>query len=279
MSTSPIHIVGAGITGLVLSRCLLKRGIPFHLYDRSPTPAHNNYAITLHASTYCALCKELDIEESLFQQRVGISTSSEAKETARNEENELRVHRGALEALLHEPLNIQTNHQLSHISLSLSTPNPTSPSPPSKTLHFTTAPSLQTPALLIAADGMHSGGRTSLLPSHPPTILPYVAFTSRRHLPGPISNTLYAPAFTTSPTPTLLTHHIATARLTISLTSLPASATTISWTYSRPARSPPRPLSRQSSSSSWTRCTTRCRSRFGMFLPAARSVGSGFCIG
>lgn len=51
MSTqSPIIIVGAGITGLVLAQALTKLSIPFVIYERDPDPLHRGkgWGITIH---------------------------------------------------------------------------------------------------------------------------------------------------------------------------------------------------------------------------------------
>lgn len=49
-SQSPIIIVGAGITGLVLAQALTKLSIPFVIYERDPDPLHRGkgWGITIH---------------------------------------------------------------------------------------------------------------------------------------------------------------------------------------------------------------------------------------
>ncbi|RJE22800.1 FAD binding domain-containing protein [Aspergillus sclerotialis] len=50
MSQSPIIIVGAGITGLVLAQSLKKHCIPFQVYERDPNPSYRGkgWGITIH---------------------------------------------------------------------------------------------------------------------------------------------------------------------------------------------------------------------------------------
>ncbi|KAF2809153.1 uncharacterized protein BDZ99DRAFT_499443 [Mytilinidion resinicola] len=196
MSAHPITILGTGIAGLTLSQCLLKRGIPFHLYDRSPTPARNNYAITLYASTYRALCKELGISERVFLER---------------------------------PSKPTTNSPTSP------SPHPPPRNPLRNTSTSQTPPEIHTPGLVIAADGVHSAARAALLPAIAPQILPYVAFNGRRELSNEVFEELYAAAFASSPIPLAIAHKIGDALLSIALVAQTANTTTLSWTYSRPA--------------------------------------------
>lgn len=50
MPESPIIIVGAGITGLVLAQALKKHSIPFIVYERDPDPLYRGkgWGITIH---------------------------------------------------------------------------------------------------------------------------------------------------------------------------------------------------------------------------------------
>ena len=57
MTQSTINIVGAGIGGVTLGRCLLKRGISSVLYERMSSSRRHGYGITLHSSAYQPLLK------------------------------------------------------------------------------------------------------------------------------------------------------------------------------------------------------------------------------
>jgi flavin-dependent dehydrogenase len=50
MSQSPVIIVGAGITGLILAQALIKQSIPVRIYERDPNPLHRGkgWGITIH---------------------------------------------------------------------------------------------------------------------------------------------------------------------------------------------------------------------------------------
>ena len=51
MSDSPVLIVGAGPTGLVLAIELARRGVPFHLIDRHPQPLGRDRAVAVKSRT------------------------------------------------------------------------------------------------------------------------------------------------------------------------------------------------------------------------------------
>lgn len=58
-STSPILIIGAGISGLVTSRLLTNSGIPNIVFDASTPDRSQGFAISLHEWGYVTLLKAL----------------------------------------------------------------------------------------------------------------------------------------------------------------------------------------------------------------------------
>jgi 2-polyprenyl-6-methoxyphenol hydroxylase-like FAD-dependent oxidoreductase len=76
MAKQTISIIGAGLGGLTLGRCLQKRGIAAILYERLDSPPRYSYGITLHASAYTPLLKALDVDEMDFKSRVAVDASS-----------------------------------------------------------------------------------------------------------------------------------------------------------------------------------------------------------
>ena len=72
MSQPTISIVGAGIGGLTLGRCLLQRGIRAVLYEKASSSSRHTYAITLQPSSYRPLLKVLNVDEATFKARVAV---------------------------------------------------------------------------------------------------------------------------------------------------------------------------------------------------------------
>jgi 2-polyprenyl-6-methoxyphenol hydroxylase-like FAD-dependent oxidoreductase len=66
----PIHIIGAGIAGLTLARCLKNKGIAAIVFEKNPSAAHHNYGISLQPRTWKALLKVLQIDDGTFVKRV-----------------------------------------------------------------------------------------------------------------------------------------------------------------------------------------------------------------
>jgi 2-polyprenyl-6-methoxyphenol hydroxylase-like FAD-dependent oxidoreductase len=121
MAQQPITIIGAGIGGLTLARCLLKRGIPTILYERMPSSPRHSYAITLHASSYQPLLKVLGMDEWTFKRHVAVdrlmggSGAINTKALAHHHNlgpSSFRVHRETLERLLREGLISNGNTRL-----------------------------------------------------------------------------------------------------------------------------------------------------------------------
>lgn len=74
MAQQPIIILGSGIAGLTLSRCLRAKGIASTIYERATSSPRHNYGITLHESAYNPLLKVLDLEEHNFRRRTAVDS-------------------------------------------------------------------------------------------------------------------------------------------------------------------------------------------------------------
>jgi hypothetical protein len=68
----PISIISAGIGGLSLARCLLKRNIPTIVYESLLSNPRHIYAITLHQSSYQPLLDVLEMDELNFKRHLAV---------------------------------------------------------------------------------------------------------------------------------------------------------------------------------------------------------------
>jgi len=118
-----IHIIGAGIGGLTLAKCLKNKGIQAIVFEKNPSPAQHSYGISLQSKTCQALMKVLGIDEPTFWKRVavdgliggrGIIMSKGIREAAA--QRGVRTHRGRVEGLLRESLDIRWGHVLENVS-------------------------------------------------------------------------------------------------------------------------------------------------------------------
>jgi 2-polyprenyl-6-methoxyphenol hydroxylase-like FAD-dependent oxidoreductase len=229
MTQPTISIVGAGIGGLTLGRCLLQRGIRAVLYEKAPSSPRHTYAITLQPTSYRSLLKVLNIEESTFKSRVAVDAGIDGSGNIntqgygyRNlEASSFRVHRGKFEELLREGLDIRWEHTLESVK-----PHG------SPTLRFANGVSA-TSDVVIGVEGPHSVIRRQLLPSENPDILPYVAFNGKRRVPREAFNDVYATAFKDT---SVVEVRLGDVVLNISINEANEEQVGISWIYSRPAR-------------------------------------------
>jgi 2-polyprenyl-6-methoxyphenol hydroxylase-like FAD-dependent oxidoreductase len=233
MAKQTISIVGAGLSGLTLSRCLLHRGIPTILYDRTSSPAPHSYGITLYASSYTPLLNVLSISESAFKRRVAVDTAIEgsgkinldAAGPRSDAGSCFRANRGKLEDLLREGLDVRWDHKLGHVE---------SHSDGASTLRFENKQTINTSnTLVIDASGPHSKLKKSLLPQHELEILPFVVFNGKRRIPRSEFDTI-APHMHDS---NVLNFMHGDTRLNFSINEYTPEYVSVSWTYSRPSHS------------------------------------------
>lgn len=245
MSQQPISIIGAGIGGLTLGRCLLKRGIPAVLYERAASSPRHSYGITLHASTYKPLLKVLEIDESTLKHRIavdgalgghGVIDVKKLVHAGDIAPGSFRANRGKLETLLREGLDIKWEHGLDKIG----------DTPPGLSITLENGHWAEQ-TCVVGADGVHASTRKSLLPKAELNILPFVTFNGKRKVERSKFEALYAPALGDS---TIMESRRKDAVLQISINDKTEDTTSISWIYSRAARGsgdslykPNRPLS------------------------------------
>ena len=236
MAQQSISIVGAGLAGLTLSQCLVKRGIPVILYERGGNSSRHSYAITLHATTYRPLLKALDMDEPTFKSRVAVDAATggvgaidvrKAIQPGHIVPGSFRAHRGRLETLLREGLEVRWGHTVDSVAAD-----------PSGL--FTCRDSTRSEEhCIIGADGVHAKTRTSLLPSVHLKILPFVAFNGRRNVKRDVFRRIYAPALEGS---NIVEARKDGALLHVSVNDVTTDDVNISWIYSRAARGPLDPL-------------------------------------
>lgn len=226
--TKPIAIIGAGLSGLTLSRALRAKGIPSIIYDKGRSDRRPNYAITLHAWAWRPLARVLGMEYDAFKRAVAVDGAQGGlgalHDSARPEEGDFRANRGTLEAMLVEGLDVKWEHELSK---------------PEKgdagyQLHFKNQPDTVPADVIVAADGVHSTVRSSFLPTHKPDVLPFVTFNSKQRVATSTYNSIYSPAMAGA---TTLEMRTGSTLLQISLIGHDDAkgVTQIGSTYSRPA--------------------------------------------
>lgn len=173
MSQQPISIIGAGLGGVTLGRCLSKHGIKAVLYEKATSLPRNSYGITLHQSTYQPLLKLLDIDEATFRKRVavdgplgGTGAVDPNKLVCPGEvqRNSFRANRESLETLLRESLDVRWEHALDKIETAAT----------GATLRLQNGDKIER-ACVVGADGVHATTRKSLLPDVELNVLPFVA--------------------------------------------------------------------------------------------------------
>lgn len=231
MSQPTISIVGAGICGLTLGRCLLQRGIRAILYEKAPPDPRHSYAITLRPASYRPLLKELNIEESVFKSHVAVDAGiggagSIAIEGYRDRDFEpasFRAHRGKLEELLGEGLDIRWEHEVHRVE---------EKSDGGLSLQLNKGQTMSSD-IIIGVEGPHSVIRKQFLPLTNPEILPYVVFNGKRRLSRETFDDVYASMFKNT---TVLETRLDNVVLSISINEATSEKVSISWIYSRPAR-------------------------------------------
>lgn len=239
MAQQPISIIGAGIGGLTLARCLLKHGIPAVLYERMPSTPRHSYGVTLHASSYRPLLKVLEIDEWTFKRRIAVdgAIGGGGKINPRAlvrpgdiDADSFRAHREKLERLLREGLNVQWEHALEKVE----------EGPSGMSLHLNGGQKVDS-SVIIGVDGPHSNTRKSLSPDTPLEVLPFVAFNGKRRVKKALWDSVYAPHMQDS---TMIELKRGEVVMNIQVNEEMGDLVSISWVYSRPAHNGSDPLYR-----------------------------------
>jgi len=166
-----ISIVGAGIGGLVLGRCLKARGIPAILWDSAPASRRQSYSITLLPWAYDLLLKDLSLDHATFYKRVAVDYKRQDSNDQQHIGAPFRAHRGELEGLLAEGLDIRWSHKLTKVQKDTH----------QNTLSFEDGKHF-TSDIVIGADGVHSQVRKSIAPNSQVKVHPYVVYNGKRRI-------------------------------------------------------------------------------------------------
>ena len=241
---NPIVIVGAGVAGLTLGRCLKYYGIPAVILERQLSAPKHQYGIALHSWAYRPLLKLLQSDESVFRDNVAIDSVHEGAGALSDtsythgvdtDPNTFRCHRGRLEAWLQEQQDVQWGKNLEDVE-ALSK---------KLILRLKDSETVET-EFLIGADGVHSQIRKSLTPDIKLQVLPFVVFNGRRRMTYLEYENLVAPAMHEQTT--MQSRHN-DAVLGISVNEFSSEHVDLNYTYSRsprqydPLHKPERPTS------------------------------------
>lgn len=226
-----ITIVGAGIAGMSLARCLRAKGIPTVILERHKIVDRTNYSITLRPWGYQSLLRILQVDELTFREQLTCGLRLGGKNSLPKyspfavegaSPDTFRCLRKRLEKWLLTGLDIRDEHAM------LASEEP-SDSLPAIRING------EEPGgenILVGADGVHSHVRKSSAPRMHVNVLPYVVFYGKREMSSQrFQDTIapYVPKLKTIEAPN------GNVLLRISITRFSAETVSLDYTYSRPA--------------------------------------------
>lgn len=220
---STIHIIGAGLSGLVLAHALRARGIlAVTVLERDASAVlakRHGYAITLQPRTYGRLASMLGMDDARFRERVAVRPASSRAGA------DVRINRRELEAVLRQGVDVRCGCEVKVVRQG---------NEGKVQVELAGGDVLET-GLLVAADGAHSRVRQAVLPdSAPLAVLPYVAFNGKRRVGREDWEAKYADSFSTGET--VLERRIGGAVLRVSVDEIESDRISMNYTYSRLAK-------------------------------------------
>ncbi|KAF1978542.1 FAD/NAD(P)-binding domain-containing protein [Bimuria novae-zelandiae CBS 107.79] len=170
ISATMILIVGAGIAGVTLARSLESKDIPFRLFDQQTEYKSQGFGLTLREDTTAKLLPLLGLEEQDFRTRVAVDrkqglSNSFLANTVTGERfgagafkagyatKDFRTNRGRLRGTIMASVKVEYGHKLKSFSSTTS----------GVKVVFENGVKVQGD-VLVAADGVHSLIRETLLP-------------------------------------------------------------------------------------------------------------------
>ncbi|TKA79988.1 hypothetical protein B0A55_02108 [Friedmanniomyces simplex] len=238
MSQINVSIIGAGLSGLVLGRCLLQRGIPCVIFERDTARSgstRHNYGITLYPWAFQPLLKYLDLNEATFRRVLAVD--GVVGGTGRLGSNALpglddpdafRANRRKLEKMLSKGLDVRWEHHLTS----------TQTEGGSNSMFFREGQRANS-SILVGADGPHSRVRTFTAAGSSFNILPFAVYNGRRRVDLKTFEDRYAPSMDGA---NVVERRLGQTLLQITINDRNKNTVSISYTYSRPARSPVDPI-------------------------------------
>ncbi|KAL8779210.1 MAG: hypothetical protein Q9213_007056 [Squamulea squamosa] len=231
MSPHTITIVGAGLAGLTLGRCLRQYGLAAVILEKASYPPKNNYGITLHSWAFQPLLNILKVDEGLFRRELAVDSVRQGKGKVSGDVlapgvdadlGTFRCHRGRLESFLQEGQDIRWEHTVQDATTSSQ----------GILVQVQDAQSLGT-GVLIGTDGVHSEIRKALAPKIELNVLPFVVFNGKRR--STVAE--FQEFFTSKLQNRTITQSLHDdILLEISINDYTPEHVDISYTYSRPAR-------------------------------------------
>lgn len=245
MASPGIIIIGAGLSGLSLARCLKAKGVSVVILEKMSCTPRFNYGIILQSWAYQPLLKLLQLDDKIFRRKLTSYSERDGTgnmSTSISSKSEVSCHRGKLEELLREGLDIRWEHAFTGIEIE-------ERSPITQSVYLQNGESLRA-RLVIGADGVHSQVRMSSAPNLQPKILPYVVFNGKRNITLEHYKQRIEPLMHGQ---TRLESRQGDVVLSVSINDYSANGVTVGYTYSRPVREkdtlhkPDRPINGASS--------------------------------
>lgn len=190
MLRSPIVIIGGGIGGLTLGRCLHRYGVPFRIYDQSPGSSRHNYGITLQLRSCEHLSEVIRTPVRELRRALAVDRAYEDNRTGipcPDQSSSLRANRFALETLLSRPVEEHIKHSQKVTGIKLSTGSGNLVE-----LTLNDAKKIMS-SVVVDCSGVHSLIRAALLPQTKPEVHPFVTINGKRYISQDTFDQVYEP--------------------------------------------------------------------------------------
>jgi 2-polyprenyl-6-methoxyphenol hydroxylase-like FAD-dependent oxidoreductase len=241
---SPIAILGTGIGGLALARCLKAKGIPAVIYERVSSAAlakRHTYGIILEGSECAPLAGLLDATSPpsqggpaarMFQKPLavdfGIRKVPVGKVFASAGQDMFRVDRNKFENMLLEGLRVETEREAVSATVSDGSDPPE--------VELANGEKVQH-SFIVDCTGVHSKVRQSLLPHVQLDVLPFAAYSGKRYIDRKHFDELFLPVFEDGNMISWQPRRAGNPRLEVSINGFwpHKDKVSISYVYSRPS--------------------------------------------